>query len=176
MMTKRIGLVNRSMENQLAEVITDRKGGCGGCQPVHGCRTCLSSAKLVSVVQNTANAVPGDVVAIEISSKGLWAGAVLFYLWPIVCLLAGAAAAQAPANDECAGATVIDAIPYATTQDTRLATDNPADPSLDCADGGGGKTVWFWCDPGDKWLKQVEGYTRRKINPKDPDPVLGAQE
>lgn len=95
MMPKRIGLVNRSLENQLAEVITDRKGGCGGCQPEHGCRSCLSSAKLVSIVQNTANAVPGDVVAITISNKGLWTGALLFYLWPILCLLAGAAAGTA---------------------------------------------------------------------------------
>jgi sigma-E factor negative regulatory protein RseC len=92
MISKRIGLVNRPMANQLAEVITDRKGGCGGCTPVTGCRTCLSSAKLISVVHNTVNAATGDVVLISISNKGLWAGAVLFYLWPVVCLLAGAAA------------------------------------------------------------------------------------
>lgn len=95
MISKRIGLVNRSMEDQMAEVITDRKGGCGGCRPVNGCRTCLSSAKLVSIVQNTANAAPGDVVTIEISNKGLWTGAVLFYLWPVACLLAGATAGTA---------------------------------------------------------------------------------
>ncbi len=51
--------------------------------------------------------------------------------------------AQAPANDECSGATTITALPYHLTQNTRLATPNPADPILLCADSGRGKTVWY---------------------------------
>lgn len=58
-------------------------------------------------------------------------------------LLPSLSLAQAPANDECAGATLISLIPYSTSQNTRLATPNPSDPFLSCADGGGGKTVWF---------------------------------
>ena len=34
-------------------------------------------------------------------------------------------------------------MPFTATQNTRLATPNPSDPALTCADGGGGKTVWF---------------------------------
>jgi hypothetical protein len=53
------------------------------------------------------------------------------------------AAAQAPPNDECAGATVIGSLPFNASQNTRLATPNAGDPDLPCADGGKGKTVWF---------------------------------
>jgi hypothetical protein len=53
------------------------------------------------------------------------------------------AAAQAPANDECPGATLIGSLPFSASQDTRLATENANDPLLYCADGGKGKTVWF---------------------------------
>jgi hypothetical protein len=52
--------------------------------------------------------------------------------------------AQAPANDECSGATEIYSLPYSKNQDTRLATANPNDPVIICNDETGiGKTVWF---------------------------------
>ena len=89
-MARRIGLVTAVLKNETAEVITDRKGGCGGCEQSHGCRSCLSGAKLVSTVKNTVGAEPGDVVAIDITSKGLWTGALLFYVFPILFLIFGA--------------------------------------------------------------------------------------
>ncbi|MBI3189080.1 MAG: hypothetical protein HYZ33_00370, partial [Ignavibacteriales bacterium] len=55
--------------------------------------------------------------------------------------------AQVPANDECAGAIAVPSLPYSFSQNTRLATPNVSDPSLPCADGGGGKTVWFTFTP-----------------------------
>lgn len=58
-------------------------------------------------------------------------------------LLPNLSFAQALANDECSGAAVISSPPFNAMQDTRLATANPSDPVLSCADGGGGKTVWF---------------------------------
>ena len=48
-----------------------------------------------------------------------------------------------PSNDECSSATFIETLPFSATQDTRRATANPADPPLPCADGGGGRTVWY---------------------------------
>ncbi len=51
--------------------------------------------------------------------------------------------APPPANDECSGATVISALPFTASQDTRLATPNATDPVLLCADSGGGKSVWY---------------------------------
>ena len=74
-----------------------------------------------------------------------------FSLRTVLLLVAGAAIwvhepalSQTPANDECAGATVIGSLPYSTTQNTRLATPNAGDPLIICNDLNGlGKTVWF---------------------------------
>ena len=87
-MLRRIGLITDVFNDGTAEVITDRQGGCAQS---HGCRSCLSGAKLASTVQNPIGATPGDVVAIEITGKGLWTGALLFYVFPILCLILGAA-------------------------------------------------------------------------------------
>ena len=94
----------------------------------------------------------------------------LSWLAVLIALLAETSAAQAPPNDECAGATVISALPYSTSQDTRLATANPSDPNLDCADGGGGKTVWFSYTPSvTQWVRiSTAGST-----PEDYDIALG---
>ena len=54
--------------------------------------------------------------------------------------------AQAP-NDECVNAISIPALPYHNAQNTRIATPNASDPVLSCADGGGGKTVWYAFTP-----------------------------
>ncbi len=67
----------------------------------------------------------------------------LLLLIAVLVALPAAAVAQAPANDECAGAFVVSALPYTNSQDTRLATPNPTDPILMCADSGGGNTVWY---------------------------------
>jgi len=67
---------------------------------------------------------------------------------PFLFSLSGShTAAQVPPNDECAGATLITQLPFSLSQDTRLATANPGGPYLPCADGGGGKTVWFTYTP-----------------------------
>ena len=89
-MARRIGLVTSVFNDETAEVITDRKGGCGGCEQSHGCRSCLSGAKVVSIVKNHVGAEPGDIVAIDITNKGLWTGALLFYIFPILFLIFGA--------------------------------------------------------------------------------------
>src|ERR1043165_96030 len=70
--------------------------------------------------------------------------------------------AQTPANDDCSGAVLIGSLPDTISQDTRLATPNPSDPVLYCADGGGGNTVWF------KYVSDTTGYvtfTTRESSP-----------
>jgi len=92
--------------------------------------------------------------------------------WTLLCaaVVTHSAAAQAPPNDECTGATLISTFPYATSQDTRLATANPTDPNLDCADGGGGKTVWFRYTP---LVRQWVKISTRGSSPADYDIALG---
>ncbi len=57
------------------------------------------------------------------------------------------AIAQIPANDSCAGAVLVTGLPFTHSQNTALATPDPNDPILACADSGGGKTVWFTFTP-----------------------------
>ena len=47
------------------------------------------------------------------------------------------------ANDEIAGATVIAALPYNTSQNTRSATSNASDPVHSCTASADSRTVWF---------------------------------
>ena len=93
-MPERIGKILRISTDNTAEVITDRKGACSGCQDTHGCRSCLSDSgnKMVSTVLNHAGAGPGDVVVIHQKASALWTGAFLIYLLPIFGLIVGAAA------------------------------------------------------------------------------------
>jgi sigma-E factor negative regulatory protein RseC len=89
-MAERIGVVLQTFDNGMAEVVTDRRNACGGCEKSHGCRSCLTSAKMVSTVRNSAGAGQGDVVSIYLKEPALWTGAVFLYIVPILWLLAGA--------------------------------------------------------------------------------------
>jgi len=92
-MPERIGKIIHASPDHTAEVITDRKSACSGCQDTQGCRSCLSDSgnKMVSTVLNHANAGPGDVVVIHQKASTLWTGACLLYLLPIFGLIIGAA-------------------------------------------------------------------------------------
>lgn len=84
--------------------------------------------------------------------------------------LAPSAAAQIPANDSCAGAVVIGALPFNYAQNTRLATPDPNDPILACADSGGGKTVWFvFTAASTQYIK----FSTENSTPADYDVALG---
>ena len=89
-MAERIGLVLHRLDNGMAEVVTDRKNACGGCEHSHGCRSCLTSAKMVATVKNPVGADQGDVVSIYLKETALWTGAVFLYIIPVLWLLAGA--------------------------------------------------------------------------------------
>jgi sigma-E factor negative regulatory protein RseC len=91
-MAERMGLVINIFENNTAEVVTDRRGACGGCEHSQGgCRSCLTSTtKMVSTAQNAIGARPGDVVLIHLKESALWTGAMLLYIVPILGLMTGA--------------------------------------------------------------------------------------
>lgn len=90
-MAEHIGIVIKTESSNFAQVITDRKGACGGCQSTpHGCHSCLASSKMVSRVANPVGAEPGDLVKVHLSSANLFAGAAILYLLPILGLLLGA--------------------------------------------------------------------------------------
>ncbi|NUN70014.1 MAG: T9SS type A sorting domain-containing protein [Bacteroidetes bacterium] len=68
-------------------------------------------------------------------------------LFSFVLLLTSVVRAQAP-NDECSTATVVSALPFNISQNTRIATVNVSDPVISCNDtAANGKTVWFKYTP-----------------------------
>jgi len=90
-MADQIGIVLKNESTLYALVATDRKGACGGCQSTpHGCRSCLTSAKMESRVANPVGAKPGDLVKVHLSTENLYLGAAILYLIPIIGLLIGA--------------------------------------------------------------------------------------
>jgi sigma-E factor negative regulatory protein RseC len=90
-MAEHIGIVIKTESENYAQVITDRKGACGGCESTpNGCRGCLASAKVESRVTNPVSAKAGDLVKIRLSTKNLLGGAAILYLLPIIGLLTGA--------------------------------------------------------------------------------------
>jgi hypothetical protein len=88
----------------------------------------------------------------------------------VLTLTFGFGSTQPPANDECATATVVSQLPFQDEVDTRTATVQANDPPLPCADGGGGKTVWYKFTPGQTMAVNVStvGST-----PEDYDTALG---
>ena len=107
-MLKQTGLVSRKRENGMAWVVTDSKNACGECSSARGCRSCLSRGKIVSMVRNEVGAEPGDLVEIHVDKAGLFKGAAMFYLFPILVLIffafVGAAAGELAGMSETAGA------------------------------------------------------------------------
>jgi sigma-E factor negative regulatory protein RseC len=90
-MAKHIGIVIKTESSNFAQVVTDRKGACGGCQSnPDGCRSCLASAKMESRVVNPVGAEPGDLVKVHLSSDKFFTGAAILYLLPVLVLLIGA--------------------------------------------------------------------------------------
>ena len=90
-MAENIGIVIKAEADNHAQVVVDRKGACGGCQPTGGgCRSCLASAKIQSRVANPVSAKVGDHVKIHLSSANLFSGAAILYLIPVLGLLIGA--------------------------------------------------------------------------------------
>lgn len=90
-MAEQTAIVIENGEDGVARILTDRKGGCGGCQPVAGgCRSCLTNTKMASHAANPVGARAGDLVKVHIASKEVFKGAAILYLLPVAALLAGA--------------------------------------------------------------------------------------
>lgn len=90
-MSEQMAIVIETGENGVARILTDRKGGCGGCHSgAGGCRSCLTGARMESRAANPLGARAGDLVKVHIASKEVFKGAAALYLTPVVALLAGA--------------------------------------------------------------------------------------
>ena len=90
-MSELIGIVTGREPDEYARVLTNRNGGCGGCHTdIKGCHSCLSNARAESLVANPLHAKEGDVVKVRLSSSGVYLGAFILYLLPIIGLVVAA--------------------------------------------------------------------------------------
>jgi sigma-E factor negative regulatory protein RseC len=91
-MSENIGILMKKESNGFAQVVLDRKSGCGGCRTTgSGCHTCLASANKMQVrVTNAIGANVGDLVKVQLSFGVLSAGAAILYLLPVAGMLCGA--------------------------------------------------------------------------------------
>lgn len=88
-----------SLCGDLAEVRTERRGGCGGCGSQSGCGTALLDRFLgrrpVTLrARNHAGANVGDRVVVGVSEAGLLVAAFAAYFVPLLGLLLGGAIGQ----------------------------------------------------------------------------------
>lgn len=91
-----------SLSEGVAEVRTERRGGCSGCGAQSGCGTALMDRFLGRRVvtlraRNQADALVGDRVVVGVSESGLLCAAAAAYLVPILGLAIGGVLGQAVA-------------------------------------------------------------------------------
>lgn len=90
-MAYQIAVIKENHGDGWATVVTDRKGGCSGCQSYGGgCRSCLSPAKVETQAANPVNAQTGDMVRLNLRTSDLFKGAAILYLIPVVSLISAA--------------------------------------------------------------------------------------
>jgi sigma-E factor negative regulatory protein RseC len=90
-MADQIGIVLQTGPGGWAQVSTDRKGACAGCESHPSeCSGCLAGAqKMESRAANPVGARAGDLVKVHIDSKNIFTGAAILYLVPVLGLLIG---------------------------------------------------------------------------------------
>lgn len=82
------GTVTRVTENK-AWVRTRRTSMCQGCKSQGVCSSLGGTENMEAEALNTAGAKPGDRVLLEIASGPLWKISFVFYMIPVIFLLAG---------------------------------------------------------------------------------------
>ncbi len=76
----------------LALVKTVRSSACESCSARHSCNVDRNSQEMEIKAINLAGAQPGDRVCVQVATKSLLKVTFMTYLFPIICMLAGALA------------------------------------------------------------------------------------
>ncbi len=90
-MSEEQGIVLRLRDNGLADVMTEKGGGCESCSASHSCHTFGTGNKMVTQARNTIGARVGDQVSMSLSSGLFLKSAAVVYLLPIIGFIIGAA-------------------------------------------------------------------------------------
>lgn len=80
-------VVTRVLPHRMAEVAVTRKTACGG--NCGSCESCLFQSEMKTLAFNRCAASPGQRVLIETQSARIYTAALLVYIVPLLCFLAG---------------------------------------------------------------------------------------
>jgi len=90
-MSEEQGIVVRLQDDGMADVMTEKKGGCESCGASHSCCSFGTGDKMISRARNRIGARTGDQVSLELSSGLFVKSAAVVYLLPIIGFIVGAA-------------------------------------------------------------------------------------
>lgn len=90
-MSEEQGIVVRLKPDGMADVMTEKGGGCESCGASHSCHAFGSGSKMITRARNRIGARVGDQVALELGSGLFVKSAAVVYLLPIAGFIIGAA-------------------------------------------------------------------------------------
>ena len=96
-MHEETGIVQK-IDNDWAWVLTRRKDACGKCQHKGHCHIVDGMDKMIVKAKKTGNVVPGDEVALYMSTKTKFKGMFILYIVPVLGVLLGAFSARTMSN------------------------------------------------------------------------------
>lgn len=90
-MSEEQGIVVRIIDDGMADVMTEKKGGCESCGASHSCHAFGTGNKMITRARNRIGARTGDQVTLDLSSGLFVKSAAVVYLLPIIGFIIGAA-------------------------------------------------------------------------------------
>ena len=90
-MSEEEGMVVRVRDDGMADVMTEKKGGCESCGASHSCHSFGTGNRMITRARNRIGARTGDQVSLDLSSGLFVKSAAVVYLLPIIGFIIGAA-------------------------------------------------------------------------------------
>ncbi|OPX37504.1 MAG: hypothetical protein B1H13_12705 [Desulfobacteraceae bacterium 4484_190.3] len=90
-MSEEQGIVVRLRDEGMADVMTEKKGGCESCGASHSCHSFGTGNRMITRARNRIGAHAGDQVSLNLRSGLFVRSAAVVYLLPIVGFIIGAA-------------------------------------------------------------------------------------
>jgi len=90
-MSEEQGIIVRLSNDGMADVMTEKKGGCESCGASHSCHSFGTGNRMITRARNRIGAHTGDQVSLDLSSGLFVKSAAVVYLLPIIGFIVGAA-------------------------------------------------------------------------------------
>ncbi len=87
------GIVTKTADG-MAWVKTERSSACASCSSRHSCNPLGEGEDREVETRNRLEAIPGDAVVIQVDTAPMLKLVFLVYVFPIICMIVGAAAGQ----------------------------------------------------------------------------------